>query len=175
MNEPTSIRLAPLDEDDWPAALDAARDGMARVLNVHRVMANHADLLAAWSPLRNHIAVSSSLSERFRELVILRVAFRAQVAYEWHHHVRRAMRAGISPSEIEAVQAGPGAMADPTEALLLAVTDELHDDLKVGDASWEALTAALSVAEVLDLIITVGMYTTLAMFINTTGVQIEDE
>jgi hypothetical protein len=32
-----------------------------------------------------------------------------------------------------------------------------------------------SIPQILDLIVTVGLYTTLAMFINTTGVQIESE
>ncbi|HKZ29023.1 MAG TPA: carboxymuconolactone decarboxylase family protein, partial [Acidimicrobiia bacterium] len=61
------------------------------------------------------------------------------------------------------------------EALLLTVTDELFDELAVGDAGWAELTRFFTIPQVLDLVVTVGMYTTLAMLINTTGVQIEEE
>ena len=71
-----------------------------------------------------------------RELVILRLSYRAGVAYEWHHHFARASQAGISVAEAEAVRTGPPVgWADEQEALLLTVTDELFDELAVGDAA----------------------------------------
>jgi alkylhydroperoxidase family enzyme len=144
------------------------------VLNVHRMMAHHPELLAAWTPLRQHIAAGGTLTPRHRELIILRVAALAGVAYEWHHHVARASRAGIGPAEIEAVQtAGASAWPDEKEAVLLAAADELFESLAVGETVWAGLTRQFTVPQIFDLIVTVGMYTTLAMFINSTGVQIE--
>jgi len=151
-------------------------DSLGTVLNVHRMMAHHPELLAAWTPLRQHITSSGTLSARHRELIILRAAALAGVAYEWHHHVVRGSGAGIVAAEIEAVRTGPASVwADEREAALLAATDELFQDLAVGDAVWAALIRHFSIPQILDLIVTVGMYTTLAMFINTTGVQIETE
>jgi alkylhydroperoxidase family enzyme len=167
--------LDPLDEAEWPTTLDAVQASLGTVLNVHRVMANHPDLMAAWTPLRQHIALHGTLSPRHRELVILRLGHRTAVDYEWRHHVVRAMQAGVSPAEVEMVRSGPDAgWADDKDALLLTVTDELFDELAVSDLSWSALTESFTIPQVLDLVVTVGMYTTLAMFINTTGVQIED-
>jgi alkylhydroperoxidase family enzyme len=175
MSQATPPRLGPLDEADWAGTLDSVRDGLGTVLNVHRVMAHHPDLMAAWAPLRQHIALNGTLSPRHRELVILRLGHRTAVDYEWRHHVVRAVQAGISPAEVEMVRRGPDAgWADDKDALLLTVTDELVDELAVSDASWAALTDSLTIPQVLDMVVTVGMYTTLAMFINTTGVQIED-
>ena len=176
MNQPAPARLTPLVEADWSPLLESVAEGLGSVLNVHRVMAHHPDLLAAWTPLRRHVAAGGTLSSRHRELVILRVAARAGVAYEWHHHVGRAKQAGINAAEAEAVRRGPTAdWEDEEEALLLVATDELFQDLAVGDARWAELTQSFSTPQILDLIVTVGVYTTLAMFINTTGVQIEDE
>ena len=176
MSQPVPARLAPLDEAAWAPPLQAARSGFGTVLNVHRMMAHHPELLAAWTPLRQHIAAGGTLTPRHRELIILRVAALSGVAYEWHHHVNRGSRAGIGPAEIEAVQtAAAAAWPDEKEAELLAATDELFQGLAVGDAGWEALTRHFTIPQIFDLVVTVGMYTTLAMFINTTGVQIEAE
>lgn len=174
MTQPTPSRLAPLDESDWDPQLKGILDGLGRVLNVHRVMAHHPELLAAWTPLRNHVVGNGTLSPRQRELIILRLSHRAGVAYEWHHHTARAAQVGISATEAEAVQTGPSAgWEDHGEALLLASTDQLYDKHAIGDSMWAELTRLFSIPQILDLIVTVGLYTTLAMFINTTGVQIE--
>lgn len=176
MIEPTPTRLAPLHESDWDPQLESILGGLGTVLNVHRVMAHHPDLLAAWTPLRNHVVKNGTLSPRDRELIILRLSYRAGVAYEWHHHLARASQVGISEVEAQAVRTGPAAgWADEKEALLLAATDELFDERAIGDAAWTELTRFFTIPQILDLIVTVGLYTTLAMFINTTGVQIEKE
>jgi alkylhydroperoxidase family enzyme len=176
MSQPVPARLSPLDEANWAPALEATRTGFGAVLNVHRMMAHHPELLAAWTPLRQHIAAGGTLTPRHRELIILRVAALSGVAYEWHHHVARGSLAGIGPAEIEAVRIEKANdWPDDQEAALLAATDELFQGLAVGDDGWAALTRLFSVPQILDLIVTVGMYTTLAMFINTTGVQIEAE
>jgi len=175
MTQPTPTRLAPLDESDWDPQLKPVLDGLGSVLNVHRVMAHHPELLAAWTPLRNHVVGNGTLSPRQRELIILRLSHRAGVAYEWHHHLARASQAGISAAEAEAVRTGPTAgWDDHREALLLGATDQLFDERAVGDSMWAELTGSFTIPQILDLIVTVGLYTTLAMFINTTGVQIEE-
>jgi len=174
MSQPVPTRLTPLDESAWAPALESVRNGLGTVLNVHRMMAHHPELLAAWTPLRQHITNGGTLSARHRELIILRVAALAGVAYEWHHHVARASLAGIGPTEVEAVRIAKATdWPDEQESALLAATDELFQSLAVGDDVWAVLTELFTVPQILDLIVTVGMYTTLAMFINTTGVQIE--
>ena len=99
-----SSRLDPMPEAEWAPQADSVRDLLGEVLNVHRVMAHHPELLAAWAPLRQHVAAGSSLSPRFRELAILRLAHRMGVTYEWYHHVRRALAAEMTPEEIEAIR-----------------------------------------------------------------------
>lgn len=176
MSQPVPARLAPLDEADWGTDLESVRTGLVTVLNVHRMMALHPELLSAWMPIRKHIATGGTLTSRHRELIILRVAALSGVAYEWHHHVERATRAGVEATEIEAVRtAAAGDWPDEEEGVLLAATDELFESLAVGDAVWASLIRQFTVPQIFDLVMTVGMYTTLAMFINTTGVQIEDE
>jgi len=168
-----SPRLNPLPDTEWAPRADSVRDLLGEVLNVHRVMAHHPELLAAWAPLRRHVAAGSSLSPRFRELVILRLAHRMGVAYEWYHHVRRALAAEVAPEEVEAVKLGPNGRWPEAESVLLTAVDELHDHLNVTDSTWAALARLFTTDQILDLLVTVGTYTTLAMVINATGVEVE--
>ena len=166
--------LSPLPEDEWDRQLDSVLKQLGTVLNVHRVMARHPDLMRAWTPLRQHIATAGSLQPRFRELVILRVAHRSGVAYEWRHHVARARRAGLTGEEIEAVRLPTREGWRANEAALLAAVDELLDDFSLSEETRLSLEQSVGVEGILDVIVTVGMYVTLAMLINTAQIEIED-
>ncbi|MDF1596432.1 MAG: carboxymuconolactone decarboxylase family protein [Acidimicrobiia bacterium] len=174
MNPSQHTSLDPLPEEQWDPRLDSVLDRLGTVLNVHRVMARHPDLMEAWTPLRQHIATAGSLAPRHRELVILRIAHRFGVEYEWHHHVARGRVVGLSDEEIEAVRLGPGGEWSDDDATLLGAVDELLDSHSLSDASRTSLETEFSVEQILDLIVTIGMYVTLAMLINTAGIEIED-
>jgi len=67
---------------------------------------------------------------------------------------------------------GPDAPGwSPLETLVLRATDELHDDQRIGDATWEALQAHLDVRQCLDLVFAVGQYHLVSMALNTLGVE----
>ncbi len=170
-----SPRLPALPEERWSSRLEPVRRQLGTVLNVHRVIAHNAPLLEAWGPLRRHLAIEGSLEPRHRELVILRVADRLGVAYEWHHHVARARAAGVGDEDIEAVRVGPGAGWPHHERALLTAVDELLEDVRIGDETWNTLAEHLSTEQLLDLIFTVGIYNMLSMLINSAGIEIEDD
>jgi alkylhydroperoxidase family enzyme len=174
MNTSHHSSLDPLPEEQWDLQLDSVLGQLGEVLNVHRVMARHPDLMAAWTPLRQHIATAGSLAPRHRELAILRVAHRSGVQYEWHHHVARGRAAGLSDEEIEAVRLAPGGGWSDDDATLLSAVDQLLDSHSLAGAIRASLETEFSVEQILDLIVTIGMYLTLAMLINTAGIEIED-
>lgn len=165
-------RVRPLAEAEWDPMLDAIRRRLNPILNVHRVQAHHPALFSAWGPLRDHIAAGGTLPGRLRELVILRIAHRAESDYEWHQHVIRARREGLSDEEIEAVRDGTGEW-EAREETLLTATDELFDERSLSDPTWAALTSHFTTEQIFDLIFTVGVYLTVAMLIAATGVQLE--
>lgn len=166
-------RIGPLPEAEWDPRLASVLAQLDPVLNVHRVLAHHPDLLAAWAPLRNHVAAGGSLLPRHRELVILRIAHRAGSEYEWHHHVIRGRHAGLSEAEIAAIHAGSAGSWTAIESALLSAADELFDGRSITLSTWTALAGDFSEEQLLDLVITVGLYMTLAMLIAATGVSIE--
>jgi alkylhydroperoxidase family enzyme len=158
--------LPPLADADWPASLAHLRDGFVGRGNVYRVMAHHPALLDAWSGLRKHVVTESALGEERIEVVILRVAHRLDAPYEWDHHVVRSRKAGLSDARIRAM-AGPLEAMDPADATLARAVDALTADARLSADLQAELTALVGTQGLLDLIATVGFYTTLAFIVNS--------
>lgn len=172
-------RLAPLEEAEWSAEqrellAPIARNG--RVFNIFKTLVRHPKLMKRWLPFANHILFKSSLPPRDREMLILRLAWRARAEYEWGHHVEIAERAGLSEVEIQRVTAGPDAPGwTPFEAALLRAVDELHGRSRLSDGTWTVLAERYDTTQVMDLIFTVGNYAALAMALNSLGVALEED
>jgi alkylhydroperoxidase family enzyme len=171
-----SGRLAPLPPDQWPAELAEIRSNLGQPLNIHNLMAHHAALTRAWMPFRNHIVANSSLEPRQRELLILRTALNCEASYEWEHHVVRGRQAGLSPEEIRRVREDPAvAHWPPAERALLQAADECNRQSHVGDEVFVELCRHFDERQQLDILATIGMYTTLAAMIKTYRVPLEDD
>jgi alkylhydroperoxidase family enzyme len=112
-------------------------------LNLHRVLAHSPEMLADWLPWAERVLRNNSLSERDREIVILRVAVKWRSDYEWGLHALVARRIGMTEADLKAVAAGP---ADPHwaawEAALLEATDQVLDRKPIDDELWTILARA---------------------------------
>jgi alkylhydroperoxidase family enzyme len=169
------MTLAPLTDAAWPPEAARLLPDFAGRLNVYRVMAHHPALLNAWEGLRNHVVLDSVLTGEQRELIILRVGFRWRAGYEWAHHVSRGRAAGLSEDQISAAAApAPEAASDLSSALFAAV-DSLLADGQLPPDVLRALGPYLNEKGVLDLMATVGMYSTLAFLAKTFAVPIEPD
>ncbi|SIT04542.1 Alkylhydroperoxidase family enzyme, contains CxxC motif [Roseivivax lentus] len=166
--------LAPLADQDWPEALADLRTGFAGRLNIYRTMAHHPDLLRAWSGLRDHIVHHTALGPVRAEVVILRTGFRLGSEYEWQQHIERARAAGLSDSRI-ATTMGPKAAMNDEDRLLTDAVDELFDTKRLAPATRQALLAAYGKAALLDLMATVGFYSTLGFILNSFETPLDED
>ena len=161
--------LAPMVE----AAKDVTRSG-GHILNIFRTMVHAPKALTAFLAWGGYIlSRRNSLSERDRELVILRVGYNCKSGYEFTQHTRIGLDAGLTEAEIEAIKAG---LDDPSwneaDRAMLRATDDLTRDFHVSDASWAALSF-FSDKQKMDLVMTVGQYTQVSMMLNSFGVQLD--
>jgi 4-carboxymuconolactone decarboxylase len=154
--------------------LSQYQNGVARGMHGLGVMLNHPTLAKAFLTFNNHVAITSTLSRRTRELLILRISWLRRSEYEFFQHVVLGRNAGLSETELERVQLGPDAPGwDPVEADLVRAVDELHADARIGDGTWSRLSTHFSTQQLIDLVFAVGCYDILAMVFKTFGVQLE--
>ncbi len=173
----TTPRISPLnddqcDEDAKALLAPIAKNG--RVLNIFRTLANHSSLARRWMVFANHILGKSTLPEKERELVILRIGYLCQSGYEWGQHVVIARRVGMTDEEIIYSKSGPSTPGlSPLYRLLLQATDELHADAHISDETWQGLAEHLTQQQLMDLVFTVGQYNLVSMALNSFGVQLD--
>lgn len=166
--------FAPLSDSDWPAEIADLREGFAGRLNVYRAMAHHPALLRAWGDLRDHVVRRTALGAEASEVVILRAGHRLEADYEWAHHVVRGRGAGLSDARIDSLR-GPLAGMAEGDALLAGAVDDLVDGAALPPARLADLAAAYGREGVLDLMATVGMYSTLAFVVKSFDTPVDDE
>ena len=160
---------------EWPDELEEIRNFLGKPLNIQSIMALHPALMTAWMPFRNHVVANSTLTARQRELIILRTAHNSGADYEWQHHVERGQLAGLSVAEINRVRQGAGASGwQLDEAALLVAADDCHRDLCIAENNLGEVQRHFNTQQQLDIIVTVGMYMTLAVIIKTYAVPMEN-
>jgi alkylhydroperoxidase family enzyme len=184
-------RIDPLPIREWPPAM---REALAAMLppaprhpqpvsegrpgsrNTLGTFAHHPALTQAFLTFNGHVLLATTLSERQRELLVLRVAARRQSAYLWAQHVFMGTDAGLSDEEIGRIAFGPDApFWEPVDAALLRAVDELVDDGTISEATWATLASELDAQQLLDTIFTVGAYETVAWMMRSFALEIDDD
>ncbi len=173
-------RIAPLQDDemddDQRAALALSSGGRsAGALNIFRTLARAPKALTRFLDWGGYVlSRRNSLSERDREIVILRIGFLCKSGYEFTQHTRIGLAAGLTQDEIVAIKTGAGAPAwKANEKALLKACDELHADQFITDATWAALKQHYDDKQCMDVVFTAGQYTQVSMMLNTFGVQLD--
>ncbi|RXJ69055.1 carboxymuconolactone decarboxylase [Veronia nyctiphanis] len=165
--------FAPIPDTAWPAEITSLKEGFAGKLNVYRVMAHHPRLLESWTHLRDHVVVKNSLGAQWSEIIILRSGVNLKSDYEWSHHVSRARICGLSDSRILSIKGNKAKMVEEDNVLCSAV-DELFQSKKLSELTKARLRALVGDAGMLDVIATVGFYSTLGYILNSFDTPIDN-
>jgi len=128
-----------------------------------------------------HIGVSlvvmqGLLSDRDRELAILRTAWLCQAPFEWNAHVNAIKRLdGLSSAEIERITLGSTALGwTESERALLLAAEELFADAMISDATWAMLAQRYDHPQLLELLVLIGHYTGVAYLQNSIRARLSD-
>ena len=162
---------APTQEVAETLAKLAAIDG--RPLNIFTTLAHHPLLLKRYLALGSLFLSFNQLPARERELVILRVAWRTKAVYEFGHHTRLGLEAGVTQPEIDRIVLAGVEGWPAADAALLRAVDELQAGDRVGDETWARLAVLFSEAELLELLALIGFYRMTAGLLNSAGVEPE--
>lgn len=147
-----------------------------KAMHVLGTLAHHPELAKAYFTLNGHVLMATTLSERHRELLIMRVAAVRKCGYEWAQHLFMAKDAGLTDEEIGRI--GYGAESpfwSELEAALTRCVDELIVDGTISDDVWRTLANEFTTQQILDIIFTVGSYDLLARLFNALQMDIDDD
>jgi alkylhydroperoxidase family enzyme len=184
-------RIEPVPSDEWP---DGMRDALAAMIppvrrhpepvrenrpkgrTVLGAFANHTDLARAFFTFNGHILWGTTLTARWREMIVLRVATRRRSASLWAEHVFVARDAGMTDEEIARVAFGPDApLFEPLDVALLRSVDEVIDDGAITEPTWLVLAAELDAQQLLDLVFTIGCYQTLSSLFRSLELEVDPD
>lgn len=166
----------PEEQSDAIRALLAVADETGlNASNICATLAHNPELFRKWLGFSGKL-LAGALSPRSRELVILRVAWLCKSDYEWAHHARIGHRYGLSKMDLSQIMAGPESdkWSTPERALIQSV-DELHASSAITDATWRILAQTYDEAQLIELLLLIGHYQTVAFAANSIGVQLEEE
>ncbi len=170
--------MARLPYVDAASASPEVRETLAALpadLNIFKLLAHAETNFRPLLTLGASILSQQKLDGRLRELAILRVARLSHAEYEWVQHVPIAKAVGASDAEIAALERGEvgAGVFDPLAALVLRFTDEVVRDVGASKPTFDALAAQLSAREIVELVLAVGFYMTMARLMETAAIDLE--
>jgi len=132
-------RVPILSLDESRAAADAA--GVPAELadrNLFRALLACPGLAKGINDLLYSLLFGASLSDRHRELIIMRIAWATGSDYEWTQHWQVAQSAfGCDPEDLQAVRDWRrSSRMDATDRAVLAATDDTLETGRVGAQTW---------------------------------------
>lgn len=159
---------------DHVVAARAHSDGHARQSEVYLRMFNNPGVAAKVSALGEHLRFHGTLPNAVRELAIIRYAVRLGAGYEWSHHQRPAMLAGVSRDVIDAVTAGavPDVLPDASRAVIEAV-DAVFAKRSIPEDVQQRIIAAHGTAGVVEVVALCGLYALISYMVFAFDIELE--
>jgi len=137
------------------------------LLGPFAVMLRSPEVMLRAKAMGDYLRFRNVLPKRVSEMVILVTARQWTQQFEWSHHYRYAMEAGLSKDIADAIATGrrPERMAED-EAAAYDFSIELHCHKSVSDATYARALALFGERGIIDLTGINGYYSFLAMMLN---------
>jgi alkylhydroperoxidase family enzyme len=131
-----------LDAEPVVAAIRERRGG--RLLNLDRMLLHNHRIAAGWGALMGPIRTSPNIAHRHRELAICAVARLNGADYEFNHHRQPWLDNGGTQAQLDALDdvaaaSTDAALFDAAERAVLALALDSTRDIRIGEATLEAL------------------------------------
>ena len=172
------IKLLDKEQAD-PVAKDLFQkmeDSGACIFNASKIMAHSPHLLPGFMNMTNILFKQIELPTKFRELTILRVATLSESEYEWVQHVPVAQQMGVTKEQIDAISTWEQASCfSDKERSILRYIDEVAQNIKVKDETFNTLRNHLSEREILELTFVIGHWGMLARVLVALEVDLDTD
>lgn len=133
------------------------------------------ELMSRLQRTGEYLRFHSDVEQRLIEMCILLVARHWNQQYEWSFHRPLTLEEGLDSEVVEAIaQARRPSDLDEITAAVYDVVDELQRTRDVTTPTFDRAVRALGEPGLIDVVGTVGYYTTLAMVMNTSRAPTPD-
>ncbi len=169
-------RLPYIDADSPPESVRETLEMLPAKLNIFKMIANAETCFRPFLRLGSAILGKQDFDAKLRELVILHVGKLWDGRYEWTQHVPIAEAVGVTSAQISAIEAGDtsaGCFSD-CEKAVLKFTGEVIESGKPSDATFAEAAEHLSPREIVEMLLTIGFYSTVAMITESTDIEIDE-
>ncbi len=118
-----------------------------------------------------YLRYETPLSARVRELATIIAARHWTCQIEWQSHEPLAIKAGVPAALVEAIKSrGKPTFDDPQDKAVYEVSTELLNKGTLSEATHKSGLQSLGAQSLVELVVLIGYYTTLAMTINAHGI-----
>jgi len=149
-----------------------------RPANLYRALANSPEVLRHWSVFGRWLQRGCKVPARLRELAILQVGYVTRTPYQWSHHIKGGLDAGLSKQDIRsliAANAGQAHGLGEAETLVLQAAREITVERRMSDETWAKLLAHVGVARLIDLTVIISHCNAVARVLGTLLIDVEPE
>ena len=145
------------------------------LLNIFRMMSNAETNFVPLIRLGGAILGKQKLDAKLRELVILHVANIEGGEYEWVQHVPIAISTGATQAQVDALKrsAIDGSNFSALEQLAFRFTEQVVNKVRADESVVRDLMKMISPREIVEMIITIGMYMMVARLTETTRTDLD--
>jgi len=145
--------------------------------NVTRMMAVASEpVFKGVSAIGSAFISGSDLPDKLREIAILRSGYVCGSRYETFQHEALGRYVGLTDAQIDAVREGDvdSPALNEVERAVLAFADDVIQNVRASDETLAEVRKHLSDAHVVDLILVTGAYLMISRFLETTGVELDE-
>ena len=163
---------------DIVSAIRARRNGHLHELD--RMLLHSPPFAQGWNAHLGAVRTGLTVNGRLRELAICAIAILNGADYEWVQHAPVFLKEGGTQAQLDAVKpfieqdrTAPGAF-NATEQAVLQLTIEMTRNVKVADATFAAVRAALgSDQQTAEIIGVIATYNMVSRFLVALGIEEE--
>jgi len=146
-------------------------------MNIFRTLLNHPNLASELnSTIISLVSGDKEISDRLREIIIMRVSWKAYCDYEWSQHYMASLYFGLTEPDLVAIRDWRSAACfSAAEKAVLAATDDLLDNKKISTAIWTLLKEHFKTDKALIEVVTcIGNWHMFALILNGLEVPLDE-
>jgi alkylhydroperoxidase family enzyme len=148
--------------------------GGAPVGNIFRLLANAPNLFRRFNALGGELRNGTQLDPKLRELALMTVGLLTEAEYEFVHHWNISLQVGIRREQLEHLaEFDTSALFNQQERAVMRYAVETTRDVKVSDATFEALHEFLDNRQIMELVMNVAFYNAVVRILVPCKVELE--